>query len=331
MEALRMNRRLPPTLIALIIAVCAIFYASTVTAFAADTPEIAATPTETLTVDDVWLTGDTLHIKVTDKTSGDNQTLELNLCDYAKPADEFVTIQATDSGGRVSNAIQFKNPYFTPPVANEDGENGGNPASSTAERGEQSESSVSSGNSGKPFTPDGTGSVVDNATDGDGKEFFTVETPDGNTFYLIVDRQRSTENVYLLNAVTEDDLNSLAKPGNGMGGATNSAVSVPETPQATTTPEPSPTPEPTPATSKSGGNTGMLGILAVVLVVVGGIGYYVKIVRPKKAGYDYENEDDYAEPDEDYPAKREEESDDYGTSDDEAVVEEREESEVSGE
>jgi hypothetical protein len=330
-----MNRRLPPTLIALIIAVCAIFFAGATTAFAADTPEIAATPTvaETLTVDDVWLTGDTLHIAVTDKTSGDNQTLELNLSDYAKPGDEFVTIQATDSGGRVSNAIQFKNPYYAPPAENTEnsGENGGNPADITAEHigaGMTSESSVSSGDGGKPFTPDGTGSVVDNATDGDGKEFFTVETPDGNTFYLIVDRQRSTENVYLLNAVTEDDLNSLAKSGNGLGGSTNSAVNVPETPPTSAPVETTPEPTPAPTPAKSGGNTGMLGILAVVLVVVGGIGYYVKIVRPKKAGYDYENEDDYAETDEDYPAKREEESDDYGTSDDEAVVEE---SEVSGE
>ncbi|GHV32911.1 hypothetical protein FACS18949_05440 [Clostridia bacterium] len=39
-----------------------------------------------------------------------------------------------------------------------------------------SESGISE--SGKPFTPDGTGTVVDNATNADGKEFFTVETPD---------------------------------------------------------------------------------------------------------------------------------------------------------
>ena len=30
-----------------------------------------------------------------------------------------------------------------------------------------------------PFTPAGTGTVVDNATDGDGKEFFTVVTAEG--------------------------------------------------------------------------------------------------------------------------------------------------------
>lgn len=34
----------------------------------------------------------------------------------------------------------------------------------------------------KPFTPDGTGTVVDNATDEDGKEFFTITTPSENVF-----------------------------------------------------------------------------------------------------------------------------------------------------
>ena len=55
----------------------------------------------------------------------------------------------------------------------------------------------------KPFTPDGTGTVVDNATDEDGKEFFTITTPSENIFYLVIDRQRTENNVYFLNAVTE--------------------------------------------------------------------------------------------------------------------------------
>ena len=58
----------------------------------------------------------------------------------------------------------------------------------------------------KPFTPNGTGTVVDNATDEDGKEFFTITTPSENVFYLVIDRQRTEENVYFLNAVTEKDL-----------------------------------------------------------------------------------------------------------------------------
>ncbi len=62
-----------------------------------------------------------------------------------------------------------------------------------------------------PFTPDGTGTVVDNATDQDGKEFFTITTAEEAVFYLVIDRQRETENVYFLNAVTVADLMALAE------------------------------------------------------------------------------------------------------------------------
>ena len=57
-----------------------------------------------------------------------------------------------------------------------------------------------------PFTPDGTGTVVDNATDEDGKEFYTITTADESVFYLVIDKQKTSENVYFLNTVTTDDL-----------------------------------------------------------------------------------------------------------------------------
>ena len=71
--------------------------------------------------------------------------------------------------------------------------------------------------------------MVDNATDGDGKEFFTIMAADESVFYLVIDRQRETENVYFLNAVTVADLMALAE----------------HSPEAV--PEPLPEPEPDPA------------------------------------------------------------------------------------
>ena len=65
----------------------------------------------------------------------------------------------------------------------------------------------------KPFTPDGTGTVVDNATDEDGKEFYTITTADESVFYLVIDKQKTSENVYFLNTVTTDDLLPLAEQG----------------------------------------------------------------------------------------------------------------------
>ena len=133
-----------------------------------------------------------------------------------------------------------------------------------------------------PFTPDGTGTVVDNATDQDGKEFFTITTADEAVFYLVIDRQRETENVYFLNAVTVADLMALAESS-----GEPAALEPPPEPE----PEPTTTPEPEPVPEKKGGAGPLLLALAVV-VIGGGAGWDFKIYRPKlqKA----------AEPEEDY-------------------------------
>ncbi len=133
-----------------------------------------------------------------------------------------------------------------------------------------------------PFTPDGTGTVVDNATDQDGKEFFTITTAEEAVFYLVIDRQRETENVYFLNAVTVADLMALAE--------SSGEPAAPE-PPLEPEPEPTPTPEPEPVPEKKGG-AGPLLLALTVVVIGGGAGWYFKIYRPKlqKA----------AEPEEDY-------------------------------
>lgn len=79
--------------------------------------------------------------------------------------------------------------------------------------------------------PGGTGTVVEQ-TDEEGKEFYTIMTADENVFYLVIDRQRETENVYFLNAVTEADLLPL--------------VEMPAVEEPEPTPVPAPVPEVTP-------------------------------------------------------------------------------------
>ena len=143
----------------------------------------------------------------------------------------------------------------------------------------------------KPFTREGTGTVVDNATDGDGKEFFTITTPSENVFYLIIDRQRDGQNVYFLNAVTEKDLLALAEKEPEV---TEPVMEPEPETEPPTEPEPEPEPEKT-----SGFPMGNILMIAAVLLAGGGAGYYFKVYRPKHEvpdmddeEYDYEDEAD---------------------------------------
>ena len=57
-----------------------------------------------------------------------------------------------------------------------------------------------------PFSIPGNGEVLDDKT-GDGtKEFLMIQTKNGNTFFLVLDRSSNTENVYMLSMVDENDL-----------------------------------------------------------------------------------------------------------------------------
>ena len=141
----------------------------------------------------------------------------------------------------------------------------------------------------RPFTPAGSGTVIDNATDDDGKEFYTIMTPEENIFYLVIDRQRSTENVYFLNAVTEADLMALAEIT-----ATPATTTVIET-EPTSTPE-AETPEPPPVPKKSGDIRMVFFIIAIVLLG-GAAGWYFKIYKPKHQVMEAEDEYDYTDDD----------------------------------
>lgn len=171
------------------------------------------------------------------------------------------------------------------------------------------ESAVETEAEANPFTPAGTGTVIDTATDEDGKEFYTIMTPDENVFYLIIDRQRETENVYFLNAVTENDLLALAEKSED---AEQNVSAIPDnTTPAVTEPEPEAETPTEPETNSGAGNGGIIVIVLIVLVA-GGAGYYFKVYRPKQQQAESEDEYEYeaAEDGDDYG-----EYEEYGTED----------------
>jgi hypothetical protein len=255
-------------------------------------PEVAA-----------YLDGELLRITAKDDNSGveavyvggkrvicnENATLVLTFDDYAD-----------DTGSAVIYAVDFVgNESETVIVTKPESENTDEPT----------ESSIPE--STKPLTPDGTGTVLDHVVVGD-KEFFTIQTADENVFYLIIDHARDTQNVYFLNVVTEDDLYSLAgstKPGttneSAIPGETTSTVKPSDEPQ-TETPEPTSEPE-TPKKS----NMGTVVFMLIAVIILGGVGYYFKILKPEKERAMMDDEDDEDEDDEEYVNE-----DDYSDEDD---------------
>ena len=184
---------------------------------------------------------------------------------------------------------------------------------------------------GEGFTEDGNlvtrDLLYDKATN---KQFITVQTSGGNTFYIVIDYDKPTDEdgeqyqTYFLNTVDEADLLAAMQAAGGelpecscsdkcAVGAINTdctvcAVNMSEcqgkVPESAPVVEPEPDPEP--EQPKSTGNGGMLLLALAVVVVGGGAGWYFKIYRPKKQraaeseadyGSEYDGAEDYDETD----------------------------------
>jgi hypothetical protein len=199
-------------------------------------------------------------------------------------------------------------------------------SSSTASSSASSETSTSSETSLKPLTPDGTGTVIDNVTNEDGKEFFTITTPSKHVFYLVIDRQKNSENVYFLDAVTEKDLLALAKSdGQDVSGFSSSKTApAPETSSAPTVSTPTASSDSKP--EKQNGSAEISAVAVLAAVLVGAAVWFFKFRKPGKKDKNRPDPDDY-----DYTEDGDEESDpeDEPDSPDEAT-EQKDGSESSG-
>ncbi len=255
------------------------------------------------------LSGDTLHIEADDEDSGVDavyigtkrinyrvdHAIDVEFADYAGTETETVGVYAIDFAGNQSEVVEVKNPHYEG-TADTEAENFAEP---------------------NPFTPAGQASVLDNATDGDGKEFYTFITPEENVFYLVIDNQRDSENVYFLNAVTEDDLAALAEKGekDGTGesavpevivctctdkceaGMVNTSCPVCKNDLSACTGKeqaPPETEEPAKEETKKGSGGAFIFVLLAALAV-GGAGYYFKIYKPKHDLDDAEDLDELLE------------------------------------
>ncbi len=131
-----------------------------------------------------------------------------------------------------------------------------------------------------PISYDGTGTVIDDIENGS-KHFYTIATDAGNVFYLIVDLDKESNNVYFLDTTKERDLLALAEKAEEEEGMTV----IKEEPVAqTVAPEPEieekPEPEPEPEPKKS--NMSLWLILGLTAVAGLGVYLYYAVIKPKR-------------------------------------------------
>ena len=153
------------------------------------------------------------------------------------------------------------------------------------------------------------------------KQFITVQTKGGSTFYLVIDYDKPVDEegeqyeTYFLNVVDEADLLAALEASGGelpacscgekcAAGAVDTdcpvcAVNMTECAGAEPEPEPTEEPEPEPEPEQEAGfPAGTLLLTLAVVVIGGGAGWYFKIYRPKQEQAAAQAEEDYGdEPD----------------------------------
>ena len=185
------------------------------------------------------------------------------------------------------------------------------------------------------FTPDGNLTLIDDflqievpgdeETEQIEKQFITVQSKNGNTFYIVIDRNGETENVYFLNLVDEADLMALMESEEGetaaptcscadkcVVGAINTNCEICRTNMSECTGkeavvETEPT-EPVEEPTEEPKSTNFLPIIIVLIAGAGGFAvYWFKFRKPKTKTSGSSDLDDYdfGEDDEDYDEETE--------------------------
>ena len=173
---------------------------------------------------------------------------------------------------------------------------------------------------GAALSPDGNLSLIDDigSSTASGKQFITVESKNGNVFYLIIDRDdEGGETVHFLNQVDEADLMALTEEGEAaekpivcsctdkcQAGAVHTACEVCMTNMSECVgkePEPVIPDEPEePAEEKKGGAGAVLAVV-LLLAAGGGAAFYFLVLKPKQGkkvpsdldDFDLEDEEEY--------------------------------------
>ena len=185
------------------------------------------------------------------------------------------------------------------------------------------------------FTPDGNLTLIDDflqievpgdeETEQVEKQFITVQSKNGNTFYIVIDRNGETENVYFLNLVDEADLMALMEgeetepiiptcvcTDKCVVGAINTNCEICHSNMSECTgKEPVVEPEPTEPVEDEPAEEKGFNFLPIIILVIAGAGgfavYWFKFRKPKEKTTGTANLDDYdfGQDDDDYDEETE--------------------------
>lgn len=140
-----------------------------------------------------------------------------------------------------------------------------------------------------PFSVPGNGQVQDDITNSKNKEFLTITTKNNNTFYLVIDRSATVDNVYMLSQIDENDLKEFLEED------TSASTIVDVTPEVVIdeNTHSEQTEQPVTESPEKEGTASNLGalvaIFAAAILGVGAYGY-IKFIKPKKDEDDGDDE-----------------------------------------
>jgi hypothetical protein len=148
----------------------------------------------------------------------------------------------------------------------------------------------SAGTAGDAFSVSGNATVLDQVADASGKEFYTIQTANNNTYFMVIDHASSSDNVYMLSMIDENDLKGFLEEES----ETEAAVTQPSVIFEEETTEEAEVQVEETANSETPQKTSQVGTLAILALLgaaVAGGYYYLKFYKPKKDG-DFSDDED---------------------------------------